>query len=443
MVALSIIFLFQAHLKSLARDHDVQMSQRIGIVRLFLKHNKLEALRQLVGIKVPVIETQTIFLRVIDLRTGEFIESPQMSAILPTKLFEENQNFFSTTFQGLDFRGKSGIDFRIFSLQFTQDGVTRIVQAGIDRTADREILSFFMGEILLLLLAAVLGSGLIGFIIARQSINPIFSITKTAEKVHSGNLGDRIQLTGLPAELHDLGTTMNSMLSRLEESFLRLSQFSSDIAHELRTPVNNIRGLVEISLSEGFDLDKTREMLYPCLDECNRLSKLIDNLLFLYRTENPQTKIDRKKIPLSQAINDVWEYFEPQTLEADIKFLLEVEENLILNADLMTLQRALGNLIENALKHTPKGGNIWLRAFSRKDDTTIEVENSGQGVPAEHLTHLFDRFYRVDYSRTDTAKGYGLGLSIVQGILKLHGGTVEVKSTIGVGATFSMHFPAL
>jgi two-component system heavy metal sensor histidine kinase CusS len=233
------------------------------------------------------------------------------------------------------------------------------------------------------------------------------------------------------------------MLDRLEDSFARLSRFSSDIAHELRTPLQNLRGEAEVVLSRERKTGEYREILGSSLEEYQRLSNLIDRLLFLARAENPQTQIQREELDLKKELGLLQDFYGPSAGESGILLGVEAQEGLRADLDRSLFQRAVGNLVENALKHTPAGGAVLLKSSNGGGNIRVEVSDTGKGIPLEEISRVFDRFYRVDPSRSPSSGGAGLGLSIVKSIMDLHAGTVEIRSEPSRGTTVTLLFPTI
>jgi two-component system heavy metal sensor histidine kinase CusS len=253
-------------------------------------------------------------------------------------------------------------------------------------------------------------------------------------------MGERLATAGLPAEVRVLAETFNAMLDRLEDAFARLTRFSADIAHELRTPVNAIRAEVEVALGRPRTADQYMESLALCLEGCGKLARLIDSLLFLARAEDPKTVLSTGPVDVGRELAAVRELFEPAAAEAGVRLAVETELGLVVPADRILLHRAIGNLVTNALTHTPSGGTVTLRACNADRAVRVEVADTGEGVAAEHLPYLFDRFYRADPARSGRG-GVGLGLAIVKGVMELHSGVAAVDSRPGVGTTVALTFP--
>jgi two-component system heavy metal sensor histidine kinase CusS len=251
---------------------------------------------------------------------------------------------------------------------------------------------------------------------------------------------------GYPFELASLAHTFNKMLDRLEESFERISRFSADIAHDLRTPVNNIRGEAEVALVRARTADEYREVLGSCLEEAVRLSDLISDLLFLARAESPLTLLRRERVNVAELLDGVRDYYQATAEDGGVSLTTaEGAEPVIAELDRALVQRAVGNLVSNAVAHTPSGGSIVLATTlgtgAEASTVRIEVSDTGEGIPPEALPKVFDRFYRVDTSRSQASGGTGLGLAIVQSIMLLHGGSVGIDSQVGQGTRVTLRMP--
>jgi two-component system heavy metal sensor histidine kinase CusS len=223
------------------------------------------------------------------------------------------------------------------------------------------------------------------------------------------------------------------MLDRLEQSFRYVSQFSDDVAHELRTPINNIRGEIEVALSKSRTGEEYRGVLESCLEECARLSRLIRTLLFLARSDTSAEVLQREKVDISQELLKVETYYEAAAAEAGIDLKVSAVEGVYAELDRTLFQQAIGNLVSNAIAHTSAGGRVNLSATGDRNLLTISVSDTGCGIAPEHLPHVFERFYRADRARTGSAQNVGLGLAVVKSIVTRHGGRVEIVSEVGRG----------
>lgn len=234
-----------------------------------------------------------------------------------------------------------------------------------------------------------------------------------------------------------MAAAFDEMFNRLEDSFTRLSQFSADLAHELRTPVANIRGEAEVSLTRERSPAEYREVMHSCVAECARLSGIIDNLLFLARAESADQQIHVTSFEGRDAIEKIAAYY--QMSADDHRIAVTCEGQGQIRADPLLFGRAVSNLVENALRFTPDGGKILIGLTVGADSCTVCVQDNGAGIAPEHLPRVFDRFYRADSARSSA--GSGLGLALVKSIAELHGGSATVTSEEGRGTTVTLTFP--
>ncbi|MDB5808427.1 MAG: histidine kinase [Betaproteobacteria bacterium] len=315
----------------------------------------------------------------------------------------------------------------------------RIVLA-LDVTAEQRRLGAYHRTLFGALLVGALSAAALGYFIVRRGLAPLRRIAKRASEITSARLEKKLALDDAPAELRDLVAAFNGMLDRLHDSFSRLSQFSSDIAHELRTPVNNLMGEAQVALSRARTAQEYREALESIVEEYERLSRMIESMLFLARADDPQTKISAVPIDARVELEKICEFYEVVADDSGVS--LRCDGNGTIFADPLLFRRAIGNLLSNALRHTPRDGEIVLEVHMERDGAaTTTVTNPGAGIAAQHLVKIFDRLYRIDTSREKTIEGSGLGLAIVKSIMELHRGTVNVTSTPGGLTVFRLRFP--
>ena len=242
-----------------------------------------------------------------------------------------------------------------------------------------------------------------------------------------------------PRELAGLASEFDAMLQRLEDSFQRLSQFSADIAHELRTPINNLMGEAEVALTRERNSKEYASVIASSLEEYHRLAELIDSLLFLARAENADLSLQKSWFRVADELAQPLSYHELQATESEVTLSFSGDAPLF--ADSTLFRRAISNVVSNALKHTPPGGNVTVEVAAVHDAVKISIKDDGVGISPEHLPRLFDRFYRVDASRAAATAGTGLGLAIVKSIVDLHGGSVTIESELGNGTLVTLVFP--
>ncbi len=316
----------------------------------------------------------------------------------------------------------------------------RTYQVSYDRTREFEVLGRYRRNMWFVLVPSLVASAGVGVLIAQRGLRPLGEITATAKRIGPSRLDDRIATGGLPSDLYDLATTFNAMLGRLQASFIRLERFSADIAHELRTPVHSLRNVSEVALQGNGSRETDREALATCLEGADRLSRLIERLLFLARADDPRRVLVREEIDVVQELQTVREFYEAAAFEAGVQLAVETSPRIRFDLERTLFQRAMGNLITNALAHTPPRGRVTVSARQEPEGLVVAVSDTGSGVAAEHLPHIFDRFYRGDTARTP-GQGVGLGLAIVLSIAELHGGRAAAQSANGAGTVVTLTFP--
>lgn len=284
---------------------------------------------------------------------------------------------------------------------------------------------------------ALLAAG-VGWLAARNGLAPLRRVTATASRLSAARLGERLSERDAPAEMLALVEAFNGMLDRLEDAFRRLSDFSADIAHELRTPVSNLMTETQVALSRARSADEYRETLHSNLEEFDRLARMIGDMLFLAKADNGLLPRPAETVALEAEARALVDFYEALAEEQGVRF--EVSGAATVTGDHLMLRRALSNLISNAIRHTPSGGTIAIRVDNDAGQVRLSVCNPGEGIPAEQLPLLFERFHRVDPSRTRHSEGSGLGLAITRSIVEAHGGHVEATSAQGI-TTFAVCLP--
>lgn len=281
---------------------------------------------------------------------------------------------------------------------------------------------------------------LLGWLAARRGLAPLRQMAAVAEGISADRLHERLRADTLPEELVGLAEAFNRMFVRLEDSFRRLSDFSSDLAHELRTPVSNLVTQTQVAIAKPRSADEYREVLYSSLEECERLGRTIADMLFLAKADNGLVVPHCESVDLAREVVELLDFYEPLTADKDIRLVARGAASV--RGDRLMLRRALGNLLSNAIRHTPAGGEITVSiAGPSAGRIRIAVANPGETIPAEHLPRLFDRFYRVDPSRQRNTEGVGLGLAITRSLVEAHGGGIGAQSADGL-TRFEIELPA-
>lgn len=322
-----------------------------------------------------------------------------------------------------------------------------IVRNGRDTVAVATVIDFHLQYLLQLqdaLWAGTLLACLISVIVARLAVQqghaPLRRISAQMRDMTTERLDVRLDPQQVPVELSDLVIAFNAMLMRIEQTFQRLRNVSADIAHELRTPVTNLTTHTQVALSKARDVDAYREVLYSNLEEFERMGTMISDMLFLAQAEQGLLRQASADVNVASEVQELFEYFEAWAEDRTVGLQLQGSAGAI-RGDRPMLRRALSNLISNAIRYTPSGQSVTVSVSQSGSRVTIEVCNPGPEIKAEHLPHLFDRFYRVDPSRQRRGEGAGLGLAIVKSIVESHGGSVSVTSK-NSRTCFVMHMPA-
>ena len=278
--------------------------------------------------------------------------------------------------------------------------------------------------------ASIALTALLGWIAARRGLAPVREMADVARGISAHRLGERLPPEAVPAELVDLALAFNGMLDRLEVSFARLSDFSSDLAHELRTPISNLMTQTQVAISKARSADQYREVLYSNLEEYERLARMISDMLFLAKADNRLIVPSSEMVDLAAEVRELFGFYEAFAEEQGISLVLEGAG--VLRGDRLMLRRALSNLLSNAIRHTSRDGAVTLRiAHGQVGEIHLSVENPGEAIEPEHLPRLFDRFYRVDPSRHKAGEGAGLGLAITKSIVEAHKGSIRIFSSNG------------
>lgn len=306
---------------------------------------------------------------------------------------------------------------------------------------DRHIVSRFERDYLLLLPGVIVICCILGWFMAGRALDPLNSVSRTAQRITSSNLNTQISTRGAGDELDHLIETFNGMMERLNRSFEQIRQFSTDVSHELRTPLTVIRGQLEVALFTAKTNDQYREAMENALEEVERLSSIVRALLLLSQSETGQLVLQKSDTDLAEMVRDVVDQFQIPAEAQGVRLTAETPQHCVLHADRIQIERLLSNLLSNAVKYTPASGEVVVRLSGEPGRVTLDVEDTGVGIPEEHLPHIFERFYRVP--SPDPEKGLGLGLSFVAWIVKAHGGTIGVHSPPAGGTRFRVCLPAV
>jgi heavy metal sensor kinase len=338
----------------------------------------------------------------------------------------------------------TGEMLRLVSWPFRdQSGRLRIMEVGVSKLVFEQALRGHVAVLVVLNLSAVallvLGSH---YILTRRAFAPLGRIVRRVEQIDEAKLGDRIQEEQGSDELSRLTVVLNRMLERLERAFQAESRFSSDVSHEIRSPLTALRGEIEVALRKERTPAEYQRVLRENLEEVLRLTRIAENLMSLAQADAGVLEMGREHIDLKELLVGVLRRLGPQADNKDIALELDAPEAISVFGDRVWLERLVENLVDNAILHSPHIATVGVSLRRGPATVVVAVADSGEGIPPEHLPHIFERFYRVDRSRSRSQGGAGLGLAIAQQIAILHGGRIRVESRIHHGSTFFVDLPS-
>ncbi|MBI1852881.1 MAG: heavy metal sensor histidine kinase [Planctomycetes bacterium] len=439
--------LYWALVHNLDVADDQFLADQVHVLRMLLQNrpDDIAGLRQEAEWESAARRYTRVYVRVLDEKHGiAVVETPRMGTWLAPSAFPEPIDANAEPTRGTDVRPDGDRLFRVMAARARIGGSEadlRAIQVAVDEDDEEDLLAAYRTTLIAVVGVALLACAFVGNRIARHGVRPIEEIAGASRRIRSTTLHERIEARGLPSEIAELASGWNEMLDRLEKAFDRLSRFSADIAHELRTPVNNLRGEVEVALGKARTPEQYRRVLESNLEECQRLTRTIDSLLFLARAESPEAQIAHEKLDVARELSSVRDFFEASAAEHGVRLTLSAPEGIGGQFDRTLFQRAIGNLVENALRHTAPGGEIVLRTRLVGGEVLVEVADTGCGIAPVHLPHVFDRLYRADSARSSASGGAGLGLAIVKTIAELHGGSARIASAEGHGTCVTLAFP--
>ncbi|MBI4293852.1 MAG: heavy metal sensor histidine kinase [Betaproteobacteria bacterium] len=389
-------------------------------------------------------QSHTFYSRIFDGRGRLVIESEGMASLAPSAQLPPPVDPERVSEPGGVQRWHSP-DGRIYCVLSTRAQIQPgeqpwVIQVAMDDAEDEKLVANQGRAALMVLLLGTLVAAGLGGAITHRGMKPLREIAAAAERISAHQLTERIDAARQPKELTALATSLNRMLCRLQGSFARMSQFAADLAHELRQPIHNMMGEAEVALSADRKPEEYRGILESSLEEFERMTRMINEMLFLARAENPEQQIERQRLDARREIDAVKEFFDALIESSGVRVTTQGLGEI--DADPLLFRRAVTNLLANALHHTPRGGTIVLSVEQADDGTVrVKVADSGVGIPSEQLPRIFERLNRSDRTPAEVSEHTGLGLSIVKSIVELHGGSIMINSAPGKGTTVLMRFP--
>jgi heavy metal sensor kinase len=423
------LLLTATQVSSLLYDpEDIQNPLDIADIRLQLTFDNIAT--------KSFLRSQLFFVRLIDLSTRTVLATSTTYDV-PVSYQPGSQTSFAT----LSFfeHGQSK-ELRVYTLPLSY--APRVaLQVGVSLEAIREI-QVDMRRILTVVMVVTGMSGLLtGWFLAIRALVPIRAMVHTAAKINETDLTQRLDMTTSEIELAQLMQTFNAMLDRLERAFQRQRQFTADAAHELRTPLSIMQTGLDVTLSQERSLPEYQAVLLSVQEEVQRLTHLANALLILARAETHELPLAMRTIDVSRLLDTLVEQFSSAAEEKHIRLRCEISSVLFIEGDEDRLIQVVFNLLDNALKYTPEGGEVRVIARRVEYVVKIEIQDTGPGIPVEEQVHIFDRFYRLDSARNRNRGGFGLGLAIAKHIVDLHHGTIRVDSESRQGTQFIISLP--
>ena len=424
----------------LRQEDDQWLAGRIADVRgILLLHSRDSA-----GLQEEIHREASMlpgsYLRVVDTQGITVVEAPIPYAVGGGDPFADPRFQARGNELGMDWASGSGETYR---LMFAHVGIGTgfTVQVAMNRTSEEDVLAAYRRILWLALSASLAIAVIAGYLIARRGLQPVSRLAAIIAELSAAQLHRHVVDDDWPRELRLLAANFDQLLERLDESFVRMSRFSADIAHELRTPLHILQGEAELALSKDRSKEQYRDCIASATEEYERLARMVDALLFLARTEQPDSLPNKQTLVIEHEITAVCAFYQALADEQETTLIAGGKGTVL--ADSALLRHALGNLIINALRHTASGGSVVVDVAETPDRAVkIVVSDTGEGIAPEDLPHVFDRFYRADSARFRQGAGTGLGLAIVKSIMLLHGGSVSLESQLGCGTAATLRFPA-
>jgi heavy metal sensor kinase len=323
---------------------------------------------------------------------------------------------------------------------YSNIGAGVILQLGQSLENVANFVEAFRQIVIATLIMLVLLSAGFGWFLARRAVSGVQVVTRTARSISAGSLEERVPVNTRGDEIDQLATTFNAMLDRIQHLVEGIREISDNVAHDLKSPLTRIRGAAEIALTTGKDMAEFEQMAASNIEECDRLLDMINTMLMISQTEAGVGELVKADVDITQIVKDACDLFQPMAADKSVDLVCGEIEAATLKGDLSLLQRLVANLVDNAIKYTQAGGRVDVSVHTKKHHgIVLTVADTGVGISAMELPHIFERFYRCDPSRSTT--GAGLGLSLAKAIAEAHRGRIKVKSEAGKGSIFNVVLP--
>jgi heavy metal sensor kinase len=431
--------LFYTLITSFIRDRtDQELLGQVSRFSALLAAEGVDAVKGAAVIEAQAAGVKKVFFRLLSLNGQAF----SSSNIAYWKDIDVNETAIkkllrggSPVFQTIAIRDRKE-EIRIL-YAFLSPGI--ILQVGQAMESYSRFLDAFKGIFITTMTFLIILAAGVGWFMARRAVSGVEAVTRTAQKISGGTLEERVPVKARGDEIDQLATTFNQMLDRIQTLLTEIKEMSDNIAHDLRSPITRIRGIAEVTFTTSKSLSEYEAMAASTIEECDRLLDMINTMLMISKTEAGVGHLIREEIDLAGLAREACELFEPTAEDNGITLSYDVQGRSHLVGDTRMIQRMLSNLLDNAIKYTPSGGSVTVSVSENNNQIIVSVKDTGIGISPRDLSHIFERFYRCDQSRSQT--GIGLGLSLARAIARAHGGDITPTSSPNQGSTLVVILP--
>ncbi|HEY2384815.1 MAG TPA: ATP-binding protein [Terriglobia bacterium] len=392
--------------------------------------------------EVTFVRTATRYYQVYDTKTGVLLDqSDEFRATAVVFSASDVAQYAKNKTSFLDVQTDEG-KLRLRNEVVQVNGNSYLLVVGASMQTVEDTVSSFIKALAWLIPTGVLLAAIASWFMARKALEPVAALGRAAGEIGVSQLHQRLPVRGTGDELDYLAIQFNGTFARLEKAVEEMKQFTASISHEFRTPLAVLRGEAEIALMESSTAGQYRRVLASQLEEFEKLTRMINQLLTLARAESGEVAIVHEPVDLSTMTQSLAEQLEPVAASKNVNLSWNCDPGVIISGDAGWIERIVLNLIDNAIKFTASGGHVAVSVSQNEKHRTLEVKDDGAGIPADSVPRIFERFYRADPSRANRADGVGLGLSLVKWAVDQHQGAIDVETNPGRGSTFRVTFPA-
>ena len=431
--------LFYALITSFMREQtDQDLLAQVNRFSTLLVSEEIEVVKNAAIIEAQAAGVKKVFFRFLSLN-GQVFSSSNMA-------YWKNIDIHEMAIKEL-LRGRSHV-FETITIPQRKEkvrilyaalGPAILLQVGQAMESYSRFLDAFKGIFITTMTFLIVVAAGIGWFMARRAVSGVEAVTRTAQKISGGTLEERVPVKTKGDEIDQLAITFNQMLDRIQTLVTEIKEMSDNMAHDLRSPITRIRGIAEVTLTTGKSLSEYEAMAASTIEECDRLLDMINTMLMISKTESGVEKIPSADVDLTGIVRQACELFGPTSEDKKVTVRCNRPDGIHLNGNTPMIQRMFSNLLDNAIKYTPPGGMVDINVSESQSQVVVAVKDTGVGISAQDLPHIYERFYRCDQSRS--LAGIGLGLSLARAIARAHGGDITVVSTPNEGSTFTVTLP--